>query len=114
MPRLKDISNDLREVTVAADQSGKGHKVIYKLSEVHRSTEGKFFLRGTHLRQLPIFPGMDVPADSAKGQVKGVNVMTVRKTVNRYGYLESSRRKPLLLKNKMAARCLTMSEPPEA
>ncbi|MEQ2275883.1 hypothetical protein XENORESO_010326 [Xenotaenia resolanae] len=29
---------------------------------------GRLFLRGKHLRQLPIFPGVDVPADSAQGQ----------------------------------------------
>jgi len=30
MPKRKDISNDLREAIVAAHQSGKGYKVIFK------------------------------------------------------------------------------------
>jgi len=42
MPRRKDISNDLREATVAARQSGKGYEVISKLSGVHHSTERKW------------------------------------------------------------------------
>jgi len=41
MPRRKDISNDLREATVAAHQSGKGYKAISRLSGIHHSTERK-------------------------------------------------------------------------
>jgi len=32
------VSNDLREVIVAAHQSGKGYTIIYKLFRVHHST----------------------------------------------------------------------------
>ena len=41
MPRRKDISNNLREETVAAHQSGKGYKTISKLFGVHHSAERK-------------------------------------------------------------------------
>ena len=44
-PRRKDISNDLREATVAAHQSGKGYKAISKLFGVHHSTERKIIHR---------------------------------------------------------------------
>ena len=38
MPRRKDISNNLREATVASQQSERGYKVICKQSGVHHST----------------------------------------------------------------------------
>jgi len=65
MPRRKDISNDLGEATVAAHQSGKGYKAISKLFGVHHSREReRLFTSGKHRRQLPIYPGVDVPASS--------------------------------------------------
>jgi len=59
MSRTKDISDDLREATVAAHQSGKGYETISKQT----------IIGGKHLRQLPVFPGAGIPASSAQGQV---------------------------------------------
>jgi len=51
MPRRKDINNDVREAIVAARQSGKGYKAIYKQYGVYRSTDAeRFFTSGKHSR----------------------------------------------------------------
>ena len=70
MPRTENISNDLREATVAAHQSGKGYKAISKLFGVLQFELS--FATGKHSRQLTLFPGLDVPASSPQGQI-GVN-----------------------------------------
>ncbi|MEQ2185800.1 hypothetical protein GOODEAATRI_021919 [Goodea atripinnis] len=38
---------------------------------------GKLFLRGKHVRQLPIFSGVDIPAGSAQGQSVKLRQMTI-------------------------------------
>lgn len=63
-----DISSGLREAIVTAHKSGKGYRVISKQSGVHRSTE-QISTMGQHSRGQAIFPEMDVPANSPKGQI---------------------------------------------
>ena len=41
MPWRKYFSNDFREATVAAHQSGKGYKALSKQFGIHHSTERK-------------------------------------------------------------------------
>ncbi|MED6285574.1 hypothetical protein CHARACLAT_030627 [Characodon lateralis] len=66
MPSWKYISKDIREAIIAVHQSGKGYKVISKLSEPHHSTET--FPRGKQFTQFPIFPGVDVPRSECEAQ----------------------------------------------
>lgn len=57
-PRRKDISNDLREATVSFHESGKA-------SSFHRE---RFCASGKYLKQLHVFPGGDLPANSPRGR----------------------------------------------
>lgn len=58
IPRGKCINNDLREAIVAARHSGKEYKTIPKQLRRQQYTVRKVCER--HLRQLAIFPGIDV------------------------------------------------------
>ncbi|MEQ2253586.1 hypothetical protein ILYODFUR_033667 [Ilyodon furcidens] len=60
MPGWKDISNNLSDTGVAAHQPGMMKFIILQRK--------RLFPGGKHRRQLPAYPGVDVPADSAQGQ----------------------------------------------
>jgi len=50
---------DLRKSIVAGHQSRKGYKAILKSIILQW---GRLFTSGKYSRQLPIFPGVDIPA----------------------------------------------------
>lgn len=65
MSGRKDSRNNLREVIVAAYKFGKGYMAISKQSESIILQSQRLSLSG---KQLPIFPWVDIPANSAQGQ----------------------------------------------
>lgn len=74
------MSNDVgeeKEAIVAAHQSDKGYKGICKQFEVHYFTVKRLFTSRKHLKQLSIFPGVDVPANSPQGQTMKCSKETV-------------------------------------
>lgn len=65
MSRRKEISYNLRKAIVVAHQSGKGYEAI----QIQHSTLKELYINGELSRQLPIFPGVCVPANSIQGQI---------------------------------------------
>ena len=68
MPLGKDISNGLREATVAAYQSGKGYETISKQFGVQNSTVRKITSQCQLFKTVASPPKVDITVDLPKGQ----------------------------------------------
>jgi len=68
MSRRKDISNNLREAIVIAVNLGRVTRPFPNNSKSIQ--RGTLFTSGKHSRQFPIFPGVDVPANSPQGDLR--------------------------------------------
>lgn len=70
MPRRKDISNDLEEVNVAANQCGKHYKAIIKLFQVHHTTMRKIFHKQKALKTASSLSRIGDPSKSTPNSEK--------------------------------------------
>lgn len=63
MPRRNNIGNDVRKAILPAEQDGKGYEAFPK---------ERLITSEKHWRQPAIFPGVNIPASSPRGQTAGL------------------------------------------
>ncbi|MEQ2245872.1 hypothetical protein ILYODFUR_032390 [Ilyodon furcidens] len=79
MTKWEDISNGLREATLAAHQPGRGYQVISKLSKVHQSTDRKHVPQKKTSQTAANLPRSGHPSRSSPGQSVKLTEMTVER-----------------------------------